>query len=114
MKFVLLIMSITLISCSHHGGRYLKKFDTNGDSKISKSEWDQGHSEKFSKKDKNGDGFLTEEEIGKFHCKKSQKGASCPYSSKKTKSKCSGKSHSDCKKQCEGKDGSCPLKNKDS
>ncbi|MBO0720582.1 MAG: EF-hand domain-containing protein, partial [Blastocatellia bacterium] len=48
---------------SQHGrGGAMMRMDTNNDGKISREEW-KGKPEEFDKIDKNGDGFITKEEL---------------------------------------------------
>lgn len=44
-------------------GERMKEVDTNGDGKISRSEFVSKAEERFSKMDKDGDGYLTKEEM---------------------------------------------------
>ena len=46
-----------------HHGQYMKKVDTNGDGKISKSEFLAEKERHFAKMDANGDGFLERGEM---------------------------------------------------
>jgi len=86
--FTMLLMTLLFTSCGHWGkGCYLKKYDSNGDGKITKSEWIKGSEAKFKKKDKNGDGVISSDEIKM--CKK--KCSTCKKSCDR-KSKCNGKS----------------------
>jgi len=39
--------------------------DANKDGKVSQAEWNDVHAKHFAKMDKNGDGFLTRDEMGK-------------------------------------------------
>lgn len=109
----ILSLLMMLGACSH--GHY-KKYDLDGDGQVSKKEWTDAHDSKFSKKDKNGDGVLSADEIGakaKSCCHKKCDDKKC------SKKKCDGKSCSlkkqhDCKacdkKGCDGK--SCSIKKK--
>ena len=47
----------------HDKGGFMQKIDTDGDGKISKSEFVNSHEERFSKMDTNGDGYLEREEM---------------------------------------------------
>lgn len=47
----------------HKKGGMMQKIDTDGDGKVSKSEFISAHEEKFSKIDANSDGFLEREEM---------------------------------------------------
>lgn len=51
----------------HHGapGIMLKKMDTDGDSKVSRAEFDTFQDKMFTKLDKNGDGFISEDDKAK-------------------------------------------------
>jgi Ca2+-binding EF-hand superfamily protein len=81
--FVPLIL-LFLTSCSHHPHHNkLKKFDKDQDGKISKAEWSQ----KFDKKDLNGDGFLTMDEMKKWKKHKCSK-SSCSYKKGHGKKNC--------------------------
>ena len=43
----------------------LAEMDANKDGKVSQAEWNDVHAKHFAKMDKNGDGFLTRDEMGK-------------------------------------------------
>ena len=47
----------------HDKGGFMQKIDTDGDGKISKSEFVNSHEERFSKMDANGDGYIEREEM---------------------------------------------------
>jgi hypothetical protein len=48
--------------CREHKD-HLKKMDADKDGKISLQEWQDFHAKKFKDKDKNGDGFLSGDEL---------------------------------------------------
>ena len=110
LKLLALSFALLSISCSHH---HYKKYDSNGDGKITKSEWKKSHDMKFEKLDKDGDGVISEAEYGgskkkkcKAGCKKSCCAKKCDgksCSTKKMSSCCTGKTS----KKCDGK--SCEV-----
>lgn len=53
----------------HDKGAWMQKIDSDGDGKISKSEFINSHEERFGKMDTNGDGYLERGEM-KAHKKK--------------------------------------------
>ncbi|MGB0453141.1 MAG: hypothetical protein ACPGJV_05450 [Bacteriovoracaceae bacterium] len=115
MRILLLFIAFISISCSHHS---YKRYDVDGDGKVTKTEWTEKHDKKFAKLDKNSDGVLSGDELGKKkHCKKKKcckkkskdcKGDKCSLS-KKDCSKC-GSCKNDCGAKCQG--DKCPMKKK--
>ena len=51
----------------HKGGKMMERVDTDGDGKVSAAEFMAKHQEKFTQMDKDGDGFLTKEEMKDAH-----------------------------------------------
>jgi hypothetical protein len=47
------------------GPHHFKMMDTDKDGKVSLAEWEEAHKNKFKEIDKNGDGFLTDDEMKK-------------------------------------------------
>ncbi len=74
--FILGTILLLSVSCSHHYKKnYWNKMDANQDGKVDKEEW----MAKFNRKDKNGDGVITRDEMKKGKCCKK----SCDYKRKK-------------------------------
>ncbi|MEM7401748.1 MAG: hypothetical protein AAF304_07350 [Pseudomonadota bacterium] len=74
--FILAIVGMTTLHAGHHGGKNkMKMMDTDGDGAVSKEEFMSHKEQRFMKKDENGDGVLTEDEMKK-NCKHKNKGKS--------------------------------------
>jgi hypothetical protein len=69
------VLALTVAHASHHGGGKdkMKMMDSDGNGSVSKEEFMNYKEQKFMKKDANGDGMLTEDEMKK-HCKHKKDG----------------------------------------
>ena len=67
---VVCALGISQVYAGHHGGGKdkMKMMDTDGDGAVSKEEFMSHKEQRFLKKDANGDGVLTEDELKK-QCK---------------------------------------------
>lgn len=73
MKYHLLIAAVALFPASsvvaapHEGSAFLRDYDADHDSQLTRAEFDAGRSARFGKTDVNGDGWVSENEyVGEY------------------------------------------------